>query len=294
MSTEKNKKLENLSTVMTLYSRRTFRKESFQWTKCVVKYLYDLYSHFSFNLLGFLVEVLEKGSPSVQGPVMTIIHSLLHYVDMAQASQTINADLLRTVAKFVESQHWQEAMKILKLAVTRSSTLVAPPSSGSASASSSMTSYWESSAGSNFAETDLYPKKELPGRTMEFTFDLSQTPLIGRKQPPSGSGGTHPRVGYAHSALYGSTSTATGSTLTGFHSSLLDDKESLMSSISSKRDPSGLGSVASAANAASAAGATSVTDGNSASCLSPRRSMSLTTADSAAFSGWKRPWMSQV
>ena len=33
VSTEKNKKLENLATVMTLYSRRTFSKESFQWTK---------------------------------------------------------------------------------------------------------------------------------------------------------------------------------------------------------------------------------------------------------------------
>ena len=62
----KHKKLENLSTVMTLYSRRTFNRESFQWTKCVVKYLYDLYGHFSFNMLGFLVEVLEKGSPIIQ------------------------------------------------------------------------------------------------------------------------------------------------------------------------------------------------------------------------------------
>ena len=33
ISTEKHKKLENLATVMTLYSRRTFNKESFQWTK---------------------------------------------------------------------------------------------------------------------------------------------------------------------------------------------------------------------------------------------------------------------
>lgn len=71
-------------------------------SRCVVKYLYDLYSHFSFNMLGFLVEVLEKGSSNIQGPVMTIIHCLLHYVDMSQATQTINSDLLRTVAKFVE------------------------------------------------------------------------------------------------------------------------------------------------------------------------------------------------
>ena len=66
VSSEKNKKLENLATVMTLYSRRTFSKESFQWTKCVVKYLHDLYSRYSFNMLGFLVEVLEKGPTSTQ------------------------------------------------------------------------------------------------------------------------------------------------------------------------------------------------------------------------------------
>ncbi|XP_026680249.1 protein furry-like [Diaphorina citri] len=56
LSAEKGKKLENLGTVMTLYSRRTFSKESFQWTKCVVKYLYDSYSHLSMTMLTFLVE----------------------------------------------------------------------------------------------------------------------------------------------------------------------------------------------------------------------------------------------
>ena len=49
-------------------------------------------------------------------------------------SQIINSDLLRTVAKFIETQHWREALKILKLAVTRSSTLVAPGSSAAAAA----------------------------------------------------------------------------------------------------------------------------------------------------------------
>merc|ERR1719225_2079502 len=33
--------------------------------------------------------------------------------------------------------------------------------------------------------------------------------------------------------------------------------------------------------------------GQTSSTLSPKRSLSLTAADSAAFSGWKRPWMSQ-
>ena len=111
VSSEKNKKLENLATVMTLYSRRTFSKESFQWTKCVVKYLHDLYSRYSFNMLGFLVEVLEKGPTSTQAPILTIIHCLLHYVDMTTATQTINGDLLRTVAKLVESPHWKESLR---------------------------------------------------------------------------------------------------------------------------------------------------------------------------------------
>ena len=62
---------------------------------------------------------------------------------------------------------------------------------------------------------------------MEFTFDLSQTPVIERR---------HRRAGLAS---YG-----------------LDSREE--------------------------------------AATSPRRSLSLSTADSSTFSGWKRPWMSQV
>lgn len=88
---------------MTLYSRRTFSKESFQWTKCVVKYLYDSYAHLSFNMLAFLVEVLEKGPSSVALPVLSIIHCMLHYVDLASpAAQPINTELLRVISKYVE------------------------------------------------------------------------------------------------------------------------------------------------------------------------------------------------
>lgn len=103
VSTEKSKKLEYLGTVMTLYSRRTFCKESFQWTKCVVKYLYDTYAHLGLHMLAFLVEVLEKGSPAVQLPILSIIHCMLHYVDLASPqAQTINSDLLRVITKYLE------------------------------------------------------------------------------------------------------------------------------------------------------------------------------------------------
>nr|CAD7437486.1 unnamed protein product [Timema bartmani] len=195
VSTEKSKKLENLATVMTLYSRRTFSKESFQWTKCVVKYLYDTYAHLSFNMLAFLVEVLEKGPTSVHLQVLSIIHCMLHYIDLASAAaQPINADLLRVIAKYIEGTHYKESLKILKLVVTRSSTLVAPPISVHPS-------HWEPSATSlhpSFTDSEVFTKKELPGRTMDFTFDLSQTPVIGRRylvkeDEKSSVGGGSPR-----------------------------------------------------------------------------------------------------
>ena len=162
---------------MMLYSRRNFSKESFQWTKCVVKYLYDTYSHQTLNMLTFLVEMLEKGSITMQLPILNIIHCMMHYVDLSTpAHQPIYVDLLRVVAKYIEGIHWKEALKVLKLVVTRSSTLVAPPIT-------IHHPHWESSflSTSFNSETEFFSKKELPGRTMDFTFDLSQTPVIGRR-----------------------------------------------------------------------------------------------------------------
>ncbi|XP_038216903.1 protein furry isoform X4 [Zerene cesonia] len=243
---EKSKKLENLGTVMTLYSRRTFSKESFQWTKCVVKYLWDTYSHLSLQMLAFLVEVLEKGAANLQLPVLSILHCMLYYVELnAPAAQPVNADLLRAVAKFIdqEGNNYKEAMKILKLVVTRCSTLVVPP-------------HWEHAAS---ALDPLIHKKELPGRTMDFTFDLSQTPVIGRKYLPKG--GSQPPTGPSSLSNASSTTPDKGSS-TGSASTVVG---------------------AEAAQPAAAA---------PHSAASPRRSLSLSPADALA-SGWKRPWMSQ-
>ncbi|CAH2001764.1 unnamed protein product [Acanthoscelides obtectus] len=178
VSIEKSKKLENLGTVMNLYSRRTFSKESFQWTKCVVKYLHDTYSHLGLNMLSFLIEILEKGPSNLQLPILNIIHCILHYVDLGTtAAQPVNTDLLKVIVKYIEGPNWKESLKILKLVVSRSSSLVAPPIT--------IHSHWESSLTSmphpSFNDDNIFAKKELPGRTMEFTFDMSQTPVIGRK-----------------------------------------------------------------------------------------------------------------
>lgn len=64
-----------------------------------------------------------------------------------------------------QGTQWKEALKILKLVVTRSSTLVAPPTSMHGSS-------WDSSLASphpSFTDTEIFTKKELPGK---FPFKL--------------------------------------------------------------------------------------------------------------------------
>uniref|UniRef100_A0A182PTQ2 Cell morphogenesis protein C-terminal domain-containing protein n=1 Tax=Anopheles epiroticus TaxID=199890 RepID=A0A182PTQ2_9DIPT len=247
VASEMGLKLENLGTVMTLYSRKTFSKESFQWTKCVVKYLYDTYAHMGLHMLAFLTEVLEKGWVQVQLQVLSVIHCMLHYVDLSAVSiQPIAGDMLRIISKYLDSPNWKEALKILKFVVTRSSSLqVVPQTSEGGSSFANLHG--------SFSDSEVFCKKELAGRTMEFSFDVSQTPLIGRKlllksdhdtNAPTGMGGAQPGGGKGFSG----SSNATGS---GAHY------------------------------------------GHAGTPNSPRRSASLSPADTAPLSGWKRPWMSQ-
>eukprot|EP00057_Strongylocentrotus_purpuratus_P024369 XP_011678843.1 PREDICTED: protein furry homolog [Strongylocentrotus purpuratus] len=74
--------------------------------------------------------------------------------------QQVNDNLLRVIAKYVQGVHWQDSLNILKVAVSKSSSLVKPPSL--------------SDHHNRVVSLALDHRKELPGRTMEFTFDLSR------------------------------------------------------------------------------------------------------------------------
>lgn len=103
-------------------------------------------------MLAFLIEVLEKGMQQVQVPVLNVLHCMLHYIDLSSPqAQPISGDLLRVIAKyldvskasdghlqrmvrrfkiifrFFQNSYWKEALKILKLVVTRSSSLQVVP-----------------------------------------------------------------------------------------------------------------------------------------------------------------------
>lgn len=157
-----------------------------QWTKCVIKYLYDSYASLAPSLLAVLLDILEKGPTYLQPLVLTALHCCFNYVDLTGVS-TVSPELLRAIEKHLDGPHWKESLRILKLVVARSSSLVAPPAAGSQQ-NSSGNSMWESVSQAPIAsgfpvEMEFHSKKELPGRTMEFTFDVSQTPVIGRRHP---------------------------------------------------------------------------------------------------------------
>lgn len=92
------------------------------------------------------------------------------------------------MSKYMEGPHAKEALKLIKLVVSRSSSLTAAPSLNSNFHSMNFASSFFASnsvdcisiaSGTSFAESEFGVKRELPGRTMDFTFDLEQTPLIG-------------------------------------------------------------------------------------------------------------------
>lgn len=190
-STEKSSRsLENLATVMTLYSRKAFSKETFQWTKCVVKYLYDAYSNVFPRILSFLVEVAEGGPPNIVSHVLSILYCILHYIDVTSSSSSMNGDLAKLISKYMESSQYKEALKLIKIVVSRSSSLAAPPTNltsfnsmtmGSSYITSSSVDCVSITSTASFADSEVSSRRELPGRTMEFTFDLNQTPIVADK-----------------------------------------------------------------------------------------------------------------
>lgn len=154
---ESSQKLENLSAVMSLYSRRCFSKDSFQWTKCVVKYLYDAYSPVLPKILPMLVDILESGPRQAQRMIAPILFCILTYVDMTSPSwddiDGFNAQLTRFYVKYLNGDQWRDAIQIIKLMISRSSYL---------------------------ANSTSVNRGELPGRTMDFTLDVESIPLIAK------------------------------------------------------------------------------------------------------------------
>ncbi|XP_031430230.1 protein furry homolog-like [Clupea harengus] len=174
---EKSATLANLAHMMSLYSAHSYSRDSTNWINVVCRYLHDAFADITFNLVTYLAELLEKGLPSMQQSLLLIIYSLLSHIDLSAAPvKQFNLEIMKIIGKYVQSPYWKEAQSILKLVVSRSASLVVPDEV--------QRSYSTESSGSpEIAFTRIFnnSSKELPGKTLDFHFDISETPIIGHK-----------------------------------------------------------------------------------------------------------------
>ncbi|KAM4547917.1 protein furry homolog-like isoform 5-T5 [Odontesthes bonariensis] len=174
---EKSATLSNLAHMMSLYSTHSYSRDCTNWINVVCRYLHDAFAERTLNLVTYLAELLEKGLPSMQQSLLQIIYSLLSYIDLSAAPvKQFNLEIMKIIGKYVQSPHWKEAQNILKLVVSRSASLVVPDDV--------QRSYSTESCGSpEIAFTRIFnnSSKELPGKTLDFHFDISETPIIGHK-----------------------------------------------------------------------------------------------------------------
>nr|XP_061786926.1 protein furry homolog [Nerophis lumbriciformis] len=169
---EKTTKLSHLAHVMTLYKTRSYTRDPFSWVSVVCRYLHEAFCDITLNMVTYMAELLDKGLPSMQQSLLQIIYCLLSHMDLAAVQvKQFNADVTKTIEKFVQTVHWKDALNILKLVVSRSASLVHPPYGQAQGDLSNLevSRVWDGSA------------KALPGKTLDFTFDISETPVIGRR-----------------------------------------------------------------------------------------------------------------
>ncbi|XP_028274555.1 protein furry homolog isoform X3 [Parambassis ranga] len=167
---EKNAKLANLAHVMTLYKTHSYTRDCFSWVNVVCRYLHEAFSDITLSLVTYMAELLEKGLPSMQQTLLQIIYSLLSHMDLSGIqAKPFNIEVLKTIEKFVQTVNWREALNILKLVVSRSASLVQPSLPQSDISYENISRVWDRSS------------KALPGKTLDFHFDISETPVIGRR-----------------------------------------------------------------------------------------------------------------
>ncbi|KAM8854468.1 protein furry homolog isoform 2-T2 [Synchiropus picturatus] len=167
---ENNDKLSNLAHVMTLYKTHTYTRNCFSWVDVVCRYLHEAFPDITLSLVTYMAELLEKGLPSMQQTLLQIIYSLLSHMDLSGIeAKPFNMEVLKTIEKFVQTVHWREALNILKSVVSRSASLVQPSCPQSDLSYEDVSRIWDRSS------------KALPGKTLDFHFDISETPVIGRR-----------------------------------------------------------------------------------------------------------------
>jgi len=195
--------LKNLSHVMNLYSSGMFGKDRVQWTKCVITYLSEYFqqcqyeeagtivsAQFYFDWIVFLTELLDKSISNIQYQqcVFTVLNALLNLISFNDPAtwSFINEELMRVIAKYMNTMLWSEALDLIRTTVNKSSSLTGfNKATNSFIGSSSTVAHLTNESVVSNVSSPFLTKKELPGRTLEFDFDISKfIPLKESNLPP--------------------------------------------------------------------------------------------------------------
>nr|XP_033801710.1 protein furry homolog-like isoform X6 [Geotrypetes seraphini] len=208
---EKSATLANLAHMMSLYSTHSYSRDCSNWINVVCRYLHDSFSNITFNLVTYLAELLEKGLSGMQQSLLQIIYSLLSHIDLSTAPvKQFNLEIIKVIGKYVQNPYWKEALNILKLVVSRSASLVVP--------NDVPKTYGGDLSSPEIPFTKIFncPSKELPGKTLDFHFDISETPIIGQKY-----GDQHSTAGRNGKSKVIAVTRSTSSTSSGSNSNAL-------------------------------------------------------------------------
>lgn len=146
---EKNAKLSNLAHVMTLYKTHSYTRDCSSWVNVVCRYLHEAFSDITLNMVTYMAEVcdgprahsstsnfpfflsvflicvvshllqlLEKGLPSMQQTLLQIIYSLLSHMDLSGIqAKPLNAEVLKTIETFVQVRFLSSSKHLVGLSV---------------------------------------------------------------------------------------------------------------------------------------------------------------------------------
>ncbi|CAH8433161.1 unnamed protein product [Dicrocoelium dendriticum] len=127
-----SERLACLTHVLRLYAAGTFSKDVDQWTKCIVCYLLDGYTQYISHVLLYLTTLLTTGPLCLKRPLLKMVCLFVEQVDLntPDLSSTLQHFITSVTAQFLGTEFWTETMNILRVLVSRSSSLtVAPPPS---------------------------------------------------------------------------------------------------------------------------------------------------------------------
>ncbi|EFO98018.1 hypothetical protein CRE_20569 [Caenorhabditis remanei] len=110
----------HLSTIMRQYAMRTFMKDAQQFMKCVLQYICDGCIALNVEtLMCLLAEMSERGVTGLNGSVLHMVFLLLQHNHHSISPLLINAQVIRSVSRFLQGNNWPDVARIYKTIIEK-------------------------------------------------------------------------------------------------------------------------------------------------------------------------------